>query len=401
MLPLQPTPLVGRDSELEWARQQLRSPNVRLLTITGTAGAGKTRLAIALAASIGARAFADLAAIRDPDLVLPAIARALGLREQRGEPARTRLVRHIRDRRMLLILDNLEQVLDAAPAIADLLTACAHLTLVVTSRAPLRLRWEHVLPTAPLAVPDPLHLPRLHELREVPAVALYLLRARAVHPSFELTAANAHNVAELCVRLDGLPLAIELAAARSDVATPREVLHQLASLGEGPRDLPARHQSLRAAFDWSYDLLDPSSAALFRRLAVFVGGVAPDVVASAGGDNTVSTLVRHSLLRREVGDNGEARFRMLETVRSYALERLEQAGERESAARSHAEYMLRLAEETAPALFGPRQAASLERLEREHDNLAAALRWTSNRVRSAGACGWRSRCGGSAGCTAT
>src|SRR5262249_7958464 len=277
----------------------------------------------------------------------------------------------------LLVLDNFEHLLDAARDVTDLLASCANLKVLVTSRAALRVRWEHVMQAAPLALPDLRRLPPIDALIEVPSVALFVQRAQAVEPSFGLTPRNAAAVAELCVRLDGLPLAIELSAARIDVSTPAEILSRLSTSASGAsRDLPARQQTLRAAFDWSYDLLPPEDAALFRRLAVFVGGLTTNGALQVAGSDALETLVQHSLLRREPLDVGEPRFRMLETVRAYALERLEHSGERDRFLQAHAEYMLELAEQSAPALLGPRQAAWLERLELERDNLSAALRWS-------------------------
>lgn len=377
-LPGQPSLLIGRDRELDLATELLTTPAVRLLTITGPAGAGKTRLAIEVAAGWTDMVwFVDLAPIHDPQLVATAIGRAAGVREHRGELAQARIVRHIGARHILLLLDNFEQVLAAAPSLADLLAACPNLKILATSRAPLRLRWEHVLPVPPLTVPDRHHLPPPDELANVPAVTLYVARAQAVDPAFRITPANAPAIAEICVRLDGLPLAIELAAARSDVYAPPEVLTRLRQrfdvLARGAADLPLRQQSLEAAFDWGYGLLSTADQSLFRSLGVFVGGFTLAAAASVAGGDDVSTLVRHSLLRRDAGD--EARFRMLETVRAYALERLERSGEARTLLHRHALYMLDHAEQAAPELLGAHQAEWLGRLEREHDDLSAALHW--------------------------
>jgi predicted ATPase/DNA-binding CsgD family transcriptional regulator len=378
-LPGQPSSLIGREVEINLATELLTTPAVRLITITGPAGAGKTRLALEVAASRWTDTvwFVDLTPIHDSRLVATAIGRAAGVREHRGELAQARVERHIGTRHILLLLDNFEQVLAAATSVAELLAACPNLKILATSRAPLRLRWEHVLPLPPLTVPDRRRLPPPDELANIPAVALYLERARAVDPAFQITPENAQAVAEICVRLDGLPLAIELAAAHSDVYTPAEVLARLRQrfdvLARGAVDLPLRQQSLEAAFDWGYGLLSSPDQALFRSLGAFASGFTPAAAARVAGSDDVSTLVQHSLVRRDAGD--EARFRMLETVRAYALERLERSGETQATLRRHALYMLDLAERAAPELLGAHQAEWLARLEREHDDLSAALRW--------------------------
>jgi predicted ATPase/DNA-binding CsgD family transcriptional regulator len=323
--------------------------------------------------------FVDLAPIHDPRLVVSAIGRAAGVREQRGELAQARVERLIGQRQILLVLDNFEQVLTAAQGVADLLATCPRLAILITSRAPLRLRWEYVWPLPPLALPDRRHLPPPDQLMKVAAVALYLERAQAVDPNFTLTPDNAVAIAEICVRLDGLPLAIELAAARSDVYAPGQVLVRLSQrldiLARGATDLPSRQQSLTAAFDWGYDLLPATDQALFRALAVFVGGFTLAGAREVGGSDDLTTLVQHSLVRREPGE--DSRFRMLETVRVYAFERLERNGDRESISRRHAEFMLELAERAGPELLGARQAMWLAQLEREHDDLGGALRWAT------------------------
>jgi predicted ATPase/DNA-binding CsgD family transcriptional regulator len=378
--------LIGRGRELEEAAERLAAQNVRLLTITGPPGAGKTRLGLAVAAKVASSApdgvwFVDLAPIHDARLLPTAIGRAAGVREQRGELAQARIARHIGERQILLLLDNFEHLLAAAATVADLLASCPNLKVLVTSRAPLRLRWEHVLPLPPLAVPDRRNLPAPAELAQIPAVALYAERARAVDPAFEITESNAAAVAEICVRLDGLPLAIELAAARSNVFAPAEILTRLRQrfdlLAGGAVDLPIRQKSLQAAFDWGYELLSAADQALFRALAVFVGGFTQAGALAVAGSDDLTTLVQHSLVRRESREPGEeVRFRMLETLRAYALDRLERGGERHVTTEKHARFMLDLAEQAAPELLGARQTTWLAQLEREHDNLAAALRWT-------------------------
>ncbi|HEY3111456.1 MAG TPA: tetratricopeptide repeat protein [Chloroflexota bacterium] len=389
----QPTALVGRERELEAARARLLCPDVRLLTMTGPAGTGKTRLALAVAAELrpafGAGAlFVDLAPIADPALACPTIARTLGLRDGRGQAAGAWLQRCLADKQLLLVLDNFEQVLPAAADVAGLLAACRFVKILVTSREPLRLRWEHRCPVPPLALPDLAALPAPDLLAQVPSVALFVERARAVNPAFALTAENARSVAELCVRLDGLPLAIELAAPQSDVLPAASIVADLNqrgldALGPGPRDLPTRQRTLRDAIGWSYQLLGPEEQALFRRLAVFVGDIAPEAachVAAEPGRGSVSdglaALARKSLLRREESADGRPRFRMLATIREHALERLAASGEEETTRRRHAEQCLRLAETAEAELTGPCQRHWLDRLEREHDNLRAALAWS-------------------------
>jgi predicted ATPase/DNA-binding CsgD family transcriptional regulator len=393
-LPAQPGALIGRARELEDAARQLSATDVRLLTITGPPGAGKTRLALNVAGQLADLSpdgvwFVDLAPIHDARLLPTAIGRAAGVREQRGELAQARVKRHIGQRQLLLLLDNFEQILPAAAAVADLLASCPNLKVLVTSRAPLRLRWEHVLPLPPLAVPDRRRLPAPAELAQIPAVALFVERAQAVDPAFRIGQDNADAVAEICVRLDGLPLAIELAAAHSNVLAPAEILtrlrrrfDQLAGgtvdlLAGGAIDLPTRQQSLQAAFDWGYDLLSPPDRALFRALSVFSGGFTQAGALAVAGSDDLTALVQHSLVRREGREPGEdVCFRMLETLRTYALDRLQRAAEWRATAERHARFMVDITERAAPELLGAHQATWLARLEREHDNLAAALRWT-------------------------
>jgi predicted ATPase/class 3 adenylate cyclase/DNA-binding CsgD family transcriptional regulator len=406
-LPVLRDPLVGREAELGQVEQFLLRQDVGLLTLTGPGGTGKTRLALQAAADLADRfedgvVFVALAPIREPDLVLPAVAAALGVRDAGARPLRDLVHDHLRPRRLLLLLDNFEQVLGAAPLVADLLAAATRLTVLVTSRAVLRLSGEHEYPVPPLGVPGPGRLPSPGEVGRVDAVRLFVERARAARPDFALTEENAPAVAEVCRRLDGLPLALELAAARVRVLPPQALLARLTDhhgpaalrlLTGGARDLPARQQTLRDTIAWSYGLLTEDDRALFRRLGVFVGGCtlgdAEGVVlaalaspggAAAGSDvvEGVTSLVEKSLLQLEVGTeglNGEPRFRMLETVREYALEQLAAAGEEEAVRRAHAAHYLALAEEAERGAFGAAAVAWLDRLEPEHDNLRAALRW--------------------------
>jgi predicted ATPase/DNA-binding CsgD family transcriptional regulator len=416
-LPAQPTPLLGRERELQSARRYLltAAPPVRLLTLTGPGGTGKTRLALALAASLrkvfdGGVFFVDLVPIADARLVHSAVARTLGLRDTGDRPPIERLLDFLRERRVLLVLDNFEQVTDAAPGLAELLTACVNLKIVVTSRARLRLRWEHVLPVPPLAVPDLHQLPALDVLARVPSVALFLQCARASDPSFALTEANARDLAELCVRLDGLPLALELAAARVNVLPLRSILGQpLELLAADAGDVSPRHWTMRRAIGWSYNLLTPDEQALFRRMAIFPAGCMPEGAAAvaeyaeaAGAAwssglpvlEGLASLASKSLLRRERQPNGELRFSMLETIRAFALEQLAECGELEDSGRRFRDFLLVLVERAEVDLTGPEQGAWMDRLELEHDNIRSAIRWCVERgaveegLRMAGAL-WR------------
>ncbi len=397
-LPLAPTDLVGREHAVAAAGALLARDGVRLLTLTGPGGVGKTRLALAVAGDVPARypdgvAFVPLASLGDPALVAATVAQALGVREGRDQPLVESLVAHLRDRRVLLVLDNFEHVLAAADLVAALLAACPRLVVLATSRAPLRLRGEQQFPVPPLALPDPARPTDLAGLAGVAAIALFMQRARAGRPDIALTPANAAAITQICARLDGLPLAIELAAARVKVLAPRALLARLedrfALLTGGARDLPARQQTLRNTLAWSHDLLDAGERALFRRLAVFAGGCTLDAaeqVCQAGGElsfavlDGLGALVDQSLLRQghelAGGDSGEEpRFTMLETVRQYAREQLRTAGEDHTLERRHAAWCVSLAEQAEPHLRGVAQREWLARLEEEHDNLRAALAW--------------------------
>src|SRR5919199_1065795 len=392
-LPVQPTPFIGREQEVAVVRACVLRPEMRLLTLTGPGGTGKTRLALQVAADLldafpDGVYFVDLAPISDPALVATTIATTLGVREI-GGPLIAGLKAYLAAKHLLLLLDNFEQVLAAAPLVADLLTAAPHLKVLVTSRTVSHLQGEHEVPVPPLTLPDPQHLPQLDQLSQYAAVALFIQRAQAAKPDFQVTNANAPAVAEICYRLDGLPLAIELAAARIKLLPPPLLLTRLTQrlqvLTGGARDLPARQQTLRRTIDWSYNLLDAGEQQLFRRLGVFVGGAtleAVEAVSRADSDGAedvlggLQALVDQSLLQVADEPEGAPRFTMLETIREYALEQLQASGEEERIQQQHVLYFLALAEAIAPKLHGPDEPAAFQRLEAEHDNLRAALAWS-------------------------
>jgi predicted ATPase/class 3 adenylate cyclase len=438
-LPAQLTPLIGRELEVAAVCALLRRTEVRLVTLTGPGGIGKTRLALQAAELLdtnelapplppqrerglggeGPRSegdfpdgvwFVNLAPLSDPGLVASAIAHALGVREVAQQPILDSLKSYLREKRMLLVLDNFEQIVDAAPVVAEVLVDAPGLTVLVTSRMPLRLSGEHEFAVPPLGLP-PIKATVITErtavaraatpttsgmsafpvanLTQYEAVRLFIERARAVKAEFAITNENAPAVAEICYRLDGLPLAIELAAGGVKLFSPQALLtrldQRLKFLTGGARDLPVRQQTIRNTIDWSYALLDAPEQALFRRLGVFVGGCtleAAEAVCNADGDlpldvmDGITWLTDKCLLRSEEGANGEPRFLMLGTIREYALERMEQSGEVEVVRRRHADYFLRLAETAEPELLGPAQRMWLDKLEADIDNLRAALAWS-------------------------
>jgi predicted ATPase/transcriptional regulator with XRE-family HTH domain len=397
-LPIPATPLIGREHEVRALCALLQRPETRLLTVTGSAGVGKTRLALQVAADL-AETFADgvqfvpLAALNDPALVPPTLAQALRVRESGALPTLTLLTTALREQQILLVLDNFEHVIAAAPHLAALLEACPGVKILVTSREVLRLRAEQQFVAPPLALPElpPRAAPQQMDsaaLEKNPAMQLFLQRVQAAQPGFHLTPDNAAIIAEICHRLEGIPLAIELAAPRLKLLSPQALLarmeDRLQVLTGGARDLPERQRTMRATIAWSYELLSPDERALFRRLAVFMGGwtleAAEQVCREAGALKLdmlegLSSLLDKSLVSQEPASNGETRFRMLYVLREFGLEQLGAEGEETITREAHATYYLSLVEETYPQQDGAEQQGRRNRLRQEHDNLRAALNW--------------------------
>src|SRR5947207_11496007 len=398
-LPIQPTPFIGREKEVDAVQHLLLREDVRLVTLTGPGGMGKTRMALHVAEPLRAH-FADgvwfvlLAPISDPDLVIPTIAQTLGLREAGERSLLEQLQVSLRERQVLLLLDNFEQVVSAAMHVVDLLTICPHLKVLVTSREVLHVRAECEFTVPKLSLPDPKRLPDLMALLQYEAVAIFIQRAQAIRPEFQVSNANAPAVAEICARLDGLPLAIELAAARIKLlppqAMPGRLGQRVAVLTSATRDVPERQQTLRNTIAWSYNQLDAAEQRFFRRLSVFVGGCALQAIESVcaalnDGDEAgqvmdrIASLMDKSLLQQAEPEGDEPRLVMLETIREYGLERLTVNAEMEATQQAHAAYYLALAEKAEPDLAGPQTAMWFERLEREYDNLRAVMEWSLER----------------------
>ncbi len=391
-LPRQLTTFIGREREVNAVRTILQRPEVRLVTLTGTGGVGKSRLGLKIAAELlddfaDGVYFVSLASISDPDLVIPTIAETLGIREVGDRILRDLLKAYLHDKSMLLLLDNFEQVLIASVQVADLLAACPYLKVIVTSRAVLHVQGEQESPVPPLTVPDPKYKLDLKTLSQYESVALFLLRAQAALPDFQMNETNAAIIAKVCMQLEGLPLAIELAAARIKLLPPQALLtrleHRLHVLTGGARGVPARQQTLRDTIAWSYHLLDKQEQRLFRRISVFVGGCTLDAVETVCYEtqqealstlDEVASLIDKSLLD-QVASEGEARLMMLETIREYGLECLHESAEAEKIQNAHARYFLSMAEELESQYFSAQATAVLDQLEREFENLRAALTW--------------------------
>lgn len=397
-LPKQALPFVGREKGIEEIIRQLAQSPIRLLTLLGPGGIGKTRLALQVAGQMlgyfnSGVFFVDLTPITDPDLVIPTIANTLGLHETDGRSLADLLKEYLEEKDLLLVLDNLEQVTEAAPYLADLLTSSSKLKVLATSRVPLRILLEHQYSVVPLGLPDIRHSTGVAELSRSEAIALFVERAQFAKPSFELNDANVGVVATICLKLEGIPLGLVLAAARLKVLTPQALLSRLSSsltvLTGGARDMPTRHQTLRDTIEWSYNLLDMREQALYRRISIFMGGFSMEAaeaicalkLGSAPLDalDGVSSLVDKSLAYTVEGYDGEIRYKMLEVIRDHALEKLEQSGEDFEVRAAGTRYFMGLAEEGNRHLFVNSSVEWLSRLEDEHDNFRGALLWSADR----------------------
>jgi predicted ATPase/DNA-binding CsgD family transcriptional regulator/transcriptional regulator with XRE-family HTH domain len=414
-LPAQVTSFIGREGEVDKVAALLRRPQTRLLTMTGPPGIGKTRLS----QEVGARFleeslfedgifFVPLAPITEPELVAGAIGQTLNVKETSGQSPLESLKEFMRDRRMLLVLDNFEQIVPAGSVVGELLGACEGLKALVTSREALHIYGEQVFFVPPMELPRKDSVPTAETLEQWEAADLFMQRARAARPDFAVDDEGARTIGEICRRLDGLPLAIELAAARASILSPLGILSRLDNrlklLTGGSRNLPPRQQTLRSAIDWSYDLLDEDEGRLFRYLSVFVGGCTLEAAESVVSNShegarpamdLVSSLLDKSLLKQEEGVDGEPRFMMLETIREYGLERLAESGEETAVRRAHALYMVQLVEAAEPHLTSAARAPWLARLDAELDNIRSGLAWSQTAegdaelgLRLAGALHW-------------
>ena len=392
-LPHQMTSFVGRELEIQQVGGILRQPEARLLTLTGPGGTGKTRLSLRVAEELRLDFthgifFVALAVITEPELVISAISQVLGVTESEGTSPHSVLATFLRDKQMLLILDNFEQIVEAAPLVTELLGAAPRLKILVTSRSLLDLYGEYEYIVPPLALPDPRMNATLEKLEQYAAVKLFVQRARAVQPAFTLNPDNASAVVEICARLDGLPLAVELAAARSKLLSPQKMLplldKRLSLVTGGARNLPKRQQTLRNTIEWSFDLLDPDEQRLFRWLSVFAGSFSLEAAAAICGEpenpllvqDTLPALLHKSLLRQIESAEDEARFGMLETIHEYASELLLKSGEEEKLHQAHVQYYLEWAEMVEPKLHSTEQSRWVNRLEQDHNNLRLALQWS-------------------------